>query len=120
MLIKSSILCPRVGKWTGAVDDAPCHPAIALCQLMLLRCRIALDDIVQLGWHCQALEGWVAAVRLTAANNPSGGSPYCIAIATGLTGGKPSVVNNALAEDFMMAMCMQGAMRWAATISDAG
>jgi hypothetical protein len=51
-------------------------------------CRIVLDDIVRLGWHVHTLEGWVAAVRLAALSSPSGGSPYCTAIAAGLTGGR--------------------------------
>lgn len=51
--------------------------------------RIVLDDVVRLGWHFKALEGWVAAVQHTATTDPSGGSPYCIAIAVGLTGATP-------------------------------
>ena len=51
-----------------------------------LQCRIVLDDIVRLGWHMHALEGWVAAVRLAAGTSASGGSPYCLAVAAGVTG----------------------------------
>ena len=48
--------------------------------------RVILNEVVQLGWHFRALERWAAAVQAAAAAGAAAGSPYAVAIATGISG----------------------------------
>ena len=48
--------------------------------------RILLNELVQLGWHFRALERWDDGVQAAAAGDDISGSPYAVAIATGISG----------------------------------
>lgn len=75
-----------------ATSRVRCHSSPAFIKIVTMH-RIVLDDIVQLGWHFSAIESWAAAVQQAAASDPAGGSPYCVALAAGFTGGRlPGIV----------------------------
>ncbi len=53
----------------------------------IMLCRVFLNVLVQLGFHCKALAEWAEAVQTSAAVGAAGGaSPYAIAVANGFTG----------------------------------
>ena len=52
-------------------------------------CRVLLNELVQLGFHCKALMTWAEAKQASAAAGSAGGaSPYEVAVANGFTGAR--------------------------------